>query len=85
MPSHINSLHRKKYTLEAIQGLRRKTTLEFMSDIIDFITVCFYVFGFQVQDVIPEDCYDYGDSDIDICTTTIIVDALTDQPVAIER
>ena len=56
-----------------------------MSDLIDCITVCFYVFGFQVQDVIPEDCYDYGNSDIDICTTTIIVDAFTDQPVAIER
>ena len=56
-----------------------------MSDLIDCITVCRYVFGFQVQDVMPEDCFDYSDSDIDICTTTIIVDALTDQPVAIER
>ena len=67
------------------QGLRRKTTLEFISDLKDCITVCRNVIGFQVQDVMPEDCYDYGDSDIDICTTTIIVDALTDQPVAIER
>ena len=59
--------------------------LKSLSDLIDCITVCRYVFGFQVQDVMPEDCSDYSDSDIDICTTTIIVDALTEQPVAIER